>query len=60
MPSGKKRKRHKVATHKRKKRSRANRHKTKKQCSVRHFKNLPKRSLKCSFQKKLTTATGKS
>ena len=29
MPSGKKRKRHKVATHKRKKRSRANRHKKK-------------------------------
>ena len=31
MPSGKKRKRHKVATHKRKKRRRANRHKKKKQ-----------------------------
>ncbi len=30
MPSGKKRKRHKVATHKRKKRARANRHKKKK------------------------------
>ena len=30
MPSGKKRKRHKVATHKRKKRRRANRHKKKK------------------------------
>ena len=29
MPSGKKRKRHKVATHKRKKRRRANRHKRK-------------------------------
>jgi hypothetical protein len=29
MPSGKKRKRHKVATHKKKKRSRANRHKKK-------------------------------
>ena len=29
MPSGKKRKRHKVATHKRKKRPRANRHKKK-------------------------------
>ena len=29
MPSGKKRKRHKVATHKRKKRRRANRHKKK-------------------------------
>ena len=29
MPSGKKRKRHKVATHKRKKRRRANRHKNK-------------------------------
>ena len=29
MPSGKKRKRHKVATHKRKKRARANRHKKK-------------------------------
>jgi hypothetical protein len=28
MPSGKKRKRHKVATHKRKKRRRANRHKS--------------------------------
>ena len=31
MPSGKKRKRHKVATHKRKKRRRANRHKKKDQ-----------------------------
>ena len=30
MPSGKKLKRHKVATHKRKKRRRANRHKKKK------------------------------
>jgi len=30
MPSGKKRKRAKISTHKRKKRSRANRHKTKK------------------------------
>ena len=30
MPSGTKRKRHKVATHKRKKRRRANRHKKKK------------------------------
>ena len=29
MPSGKKRKRHKVATHERKKRRRANRHKKK-------------------------------
>ena len=29
MPSGKERKRHKVATHKRKKRRRANRHKKK-------------------------------
>ena len=29
MPSGKKRKRHKIATHKRKKRLRANRHKKK-------------------------------
>ena len=37
MPSGKKRKRHKVATHKRKKRARANRHK-KKQCWGLHFK----------------------
>ena len=34
MPSGKKRKRHKVATHKRKKRARANRHKKKKQCNT--------------------------
>ncbi len=41
MPSGKKRKRHKVATHKRKKRRRANRHK-KKQCQVKHYKYLPK------------------
>ena len=31
MPSGKKRKRHKIATHKRKKRAKANRHKKKKQ-----------------------------
>ncbi|MDA3879607.1 MAG: AURKAIP1/COX24 domain-containing protein [Prolixibacteraceae bacterium] len=30
MPSGKKRKRHKMATHKRKKRLRKNRHKTRK------------------------------
>jgi len=30
MPSGKKRKRHKIATHKRKKRLKANRHKKKK------------------------------
>ena len=30
MPSGKKRKRHKIATHKRKKRLRKNRHKEKK------------------------------
>ena len=30
MPSGKKRKRHKIATHKRKKRLRKDRHKTKK------------------------------
>lgn len=30
MPSGKKRKRHKIATHKRKKRLRKNRHKTRK------------------------------
>ncbi|MFT4643819.1 MAG: hypothetical protein ACI8ZX_000215 [Planctomycetota bacterium] len=30
MPSGKKRKRHKIATHKRKKKLRKNRHKTKK------------------------------
>ena len=34
MPSGKKRKRHKVATHKRKKRRRANRHKKKKQYQI--------------------------
>ena len=32
MPSGKKRKRHKMSTHKRKKRLRKNRHKKKKQC----------------------------
>ena len=32
MPSGKKRKGHKMATHKRKKRLRKNRHKNKKQC----------------------------
>ena len=34
MPSGKKRKRAKISTHKRKKRSRANRHKTKKQLTI--------------------------
>ena len=44
MPSGKKRKRHKVATHKRKKRARANRHKKKKQFYNYFF--LFKRSLK--------------
>ncbi len=32
MPSGKKRKRHKMATHKRKKRLRKNRHKKKQSC----------------------------
>ena len=37
MPSGKKRKRHKVATHKRKKRARANRHKKKKQYNTTFF-----------------------
>ena len=42
MPSGKKRKRHKVATHKRKKRRRANRHK-KKYC-LKHLK------LECSLK----------
>ena len=40
MPSGKKRKRHKVATHKRKKRRRLNRHKKKKQSSVGKHKNI--------------------
>ena len=44
MPSGKKRKRHKVATHKRKKRARANRHKKKKQFS--NYFSFFKRSLK--------------
>ena len=34
MPSGKKRKRHKMATHKRKKRLRKNRHKKRKQDSI--------------------------
>ena len=43
MPSGKKRKRHKVATHKRKKRARANRHKKKKQ-SNNYFSLFKKRS----------------
>ena len=47
MPSGKKRKRHKVATHKRKKRARANRHKKKKQFLNYFF--LFKRSLKLRF-----------
>ena len=45
MPSGKKRKRHKVATHKRKKRARANRHKKKKQLKT-TFSFLEKSSLK--------------
>ena len=45
MPSGKKRKRHKVATHKRKKRARANRHKKKKQYLT-TFSFLEKSSLK--------------
>lgn len=45
MPSGKKRKRHKVATHKRKKRARANRHKKKKQFKT-TFSFLEKSSLK--------------
>ena len=40
MPSGKKRKRHKVATHKRKKRRRANRHKKKKLHVVKIFRLL--------------------
>ena len=34
MPSGKKKKRHKMSTHKRKKRLRKNRHKSKKICSL--------------------------
>ena len=45
MQSGKKRKRHKVATHKRKKRARANRHKKKKQFKT-TFSFLEKSSLK--------------
>ena len=45
MPSGKKRKRHKVATHKRKKRARANRHKKKKQF-LNYFSFFKKSSLK--------------
>ena len=45
MPSGKKRKRHKEATHKRKKRARANRHKKKKQFKT-TFSFLEKSSLK--------------
>ena len=44
MPSGKKRKRHKVATHKRKKRARANRHKKKKQ-SKNYFSLFKKEKL---------------
>ncbi len=48
MPSGKKRKRHKVATHKRKKRARANRHKKEK--VVFNYFFLFKRSLKFGFQ----------
>ena len=50
MPSGKKRKRHKVATHKRKKRARANRHKKKKQFINYFF--LFKRSLKLRKRQK--------
>ena len=46
MPSGKKRKRHKVATHKRKKRARANRHKKKKQFKTTFFFFRKKSSLK--------------
>ena len=48
MPSGKKRKRHKVATHKRKKRARANRHKKKKQFKTTFF--FLKSSLKLKFR----------
>ena len=36
MPSGKKKKRHKMSTHKRKKRLRKNRHKSKKLCLNKH------------------------
>jgi hypothetical protein len=57
MPSGKKRKRHKVATHKRKKRRRANRHK----------KNSVRQNTQKIYQTfiemqhlKLIAATGKS
>ena len=57
MPSGKKRKRHKVATHKRKKRLRANRHK-KKQCWVNHLKLLQK-FIEMQLQQ-LKAAAGKS
>ena len=46
MPSGKKRKRHKVATHKRKKRARANRHKKKKQFKTTFLFLKENRSLK--------------
>ena len=40
MPCGKKRKRHKIATHKRKKRLRKNRHKKKKQNLNSNFENF--------------------
>ena len=56
MPSGKKRKRHKVATHKRKKRARANRHKKKKQFKT-TFSFLEKSSLKLA---NTTLAIGKN
>ena len=56
MPSGKKRKRHKVATHKRKKRARANRHKKKKQFKT-TFSFLEKSSLKLA---NATLAIGKN
>ena len=49
MPSGKKRKRHKVATHKRKKRARANRHKKKKQF-ITTFSCFKNRSLKLNSE----------
>ena len=42
MPSGKKRKGHKMSTHKRKKRLRKNRHKKKRKCLSYHKKTEPK------------------
>ena len=49
MPSGKKRKRHKMATHKRKKRLRKNRHKKKQDFPILYWPKINTRLIECLF-----------